>query len=40
MEGVNAIKTGKLVELSPQQLVDCDVTSKGCMGGLMTFALS
>ena len=39
MEGVNAIKTGKLVELSSQQVIDCDL-SKGCRGGIMTFALS
>lgn len=33
IEGINAINTGKLIELSAQQLVDCDTASKGCEGG-------
>ncbi|KAM6572469.1 hypothetical protein CsatA_016549 [Cannabis sativa] len=37
VEGINHIKTGKLVSLSEQQLMDCDVTSGnlGCRGGFM-----
>ncbi|XP_062104639.1 ervatamin-B-like [Humulus lupulus] len=37
VEGINHIKTGKLVSLSEQQLMDCDVTSGnlGCRGGYM-----
>ncbi|KAK3166271.1 hypothetical protein QOZ80_1AG0043660 [Eleusine coracana subsp. coracana] len=35
MEGINAIRTGKLVSLSEQELIDCDTAEDGCQGGLM-----
>lgn len=34
IEGLNAIKTGKLEEFSEQELVDCDTMDSGCNGGL------
>jgi C1A family cysteine protease len=33
VEGAHAIKTGKLISLAEQQLVDCDLKSHGCEGG-------
>jgi len=35
VEGQNAIKNGKLVSLSEQELVDCDKRDYGCNGGFM-----
>jgi KDEL-tailed cysteine endopeptidase len=39
LEGAWFLKTGALVRMSEQQLVDCDVNSVGCNGGFMTNAL-
>lgn len=35
IEGLYAIKNGKIIELSEQELVDCDKSDQGCNGGLM-----
>ncbi|XP_030443822.2 cysteine endopeptidase RepA-like [Syzygium oleosum] len=42
VKGLNKIKTGKLVSLSEQELVDCDVRkhNQGCSGGAMDTAFS
>ncbi|XP_050205390.1 zingipain-2-like [Mercurialis annua] len=42
VEGINKIKTGTLVSLSEQELIDCDVagSNKGCSGGFMEKAFT
>jgi C1A family cysteine protease len=38
LEGAYAAKYGKMYDLSPQHLVDCEPKSHGCNGGLMNYA--
>ena len=38
MEGITQIKTGKLVSLSEQQVLDCSNNKQGCQGGFRTEA--
>ncbi|ESQ45802.1 hypothetical protein EUTSA_v100111331mg, partial [Eutrema salsugineum] len=39
VEGINFIRTNTLLNLSTQQLVDCDASSKGCLYGYRRRAL-
>ncbi|XP_047317546.1 cysteine proteinase COT44-like [Impatiens glandulifera] len=39
VEGINMIMTGELIDLSEQELIDCDRTiNRGCAGGVMNYA--
>ena len=40
LEGQHFNKTGKLVSLSEQNIVDCDKKDHGCMGGTMEGAFT
>ena len=39
IEGINQIRTGSLISVSEQELIDCDRSyNSGCGGGLMDYA--
>ncbi|XP_022131404.1 vignain-like [Momordica charantia] len=38
VEGINQIKTGQLLSLSEQELLDCNLRNRGCNGGFMEIA--
>jgi C1A family cysteine protease len=40
VEGAVQIKTGKLISLSEQQLMDCSTQNSGCNGGVMDYAFA
>jgi hypothetical protein len=38
VESINQIRTGELISLSEQQLVDCSTKNHGCKGGVRAYA--